>query len=504
MWFLLIVIGLGTLYYYLRERMRHFEKLGVPQIKPSLLIGNMGPVLHRKRSFAEHLKECYAKLEGVRYYGMFNFMTPLIVIRDPELIKEIGIKHFDCFSDRTGMTLDEVDKMFSKNLTQLRGDKWRATRSILSPTFTGVRMRGMFNLVNDTATDFNDCLAANFNSEDIDMKQMFGRYTTDVIATAVFGIKVNSLLDKNNDFYVIGKEAVNFEGWKTLVIMLNKLVPSLMKLFKIKVFPEKGEKFFLDLVENNVRLREKEGIVRPDMLQLMIQSNVNSKTTKMSIDDMASQAFSFFFGGFDTTSSTICFAAHEIAHNPEVQKKLIREIRANYERVKDKNNGYDVIRDLSYLDAVVRETLRLHPAGFMIDRRCSKSFKLPPACPGGEEVTVNPGDSIGFPIQAIHHDPSYFSEPEKFIPERFLRDDGTIAKEMLDSTTYLPFGLGPRICIGIRFALMEVKLVLFHLLARCELIPSSKTEYPVMYSKTSALLMAENGFWLKLKAHSNE
>lgn len=58
-----------------------------------------------------------------------------------------------------------------------------------------------------------------------------------------------------------------------------------------------------------------------------------------------------------------------------------------------------------------------------------------------------------------------------------------------------------RICIGIRFALMELKLVLIHLLARCELFPSTKTAYPVKYSKVSSQLAAENGFWLKLKMH---
>lgn len=503
MWLLMVVLGfVVAFYYHLREKMRYFEKLGVPHEEAWIIIGNMGSVLMRKKSFSQLLKEYYKKFEGERYFGFYNFMSPTIIIRDPELIREIGIKHFDNFTDHQSFVLEDVDKMFSRNVFQLRGEKWRSTRSILSPTFTGSKMRGMFNLVNQTATSFNDCLTSNTNLDsDVDMKDVFGRYATDVIATAAFGVDVNSLQNRNNDFYIIGRDAVNFDGWKTLLFFLNKTVPFIIRTLQLRLFPQKIENFFRELIESNIKDRKKRNIVRPDMLQLMMQSNDDSKTTKLSIDDMTSLAFGFFFGGFDTTSSTICFAAHEIANNPEIQKKLAEEIRDSYDKILDENTGYDVVRDLCYLDAVVRETLRLHPAGYLVDRLCTETYNLPPAHPGAREITVHPGDVVGFPIQSIHHDPAYFPEPGKFIPERFLHDDGTFAKEMLNSNNYMPFGLGPRICIGIRFALMEVKLVLIHLLASCELLPSDRTQYPVEYSKTSAMLTAENGFWLKLKMH---
>lgn len=496
----LVLFALVALYYYLNEKLKHFERLGVPHIKPKLFVGNMGAVFLRQKSFADQILEYYEHFKDERYFGIYNFMTPQIIVRDPELIKEIAIKNFDSFTDHAAFVLADVDKMFASNIFQLKGNKWRETRALLSPIFTGSKMRGMFNLVNETAKDFNDYLTSNISmNRDVDMKDAFGRYTTDVIASVAYGVKVNSLKDRSNDFYIIGKDSLNFGGYKTLIFFLNKMVPFVMRCLGIRLFPKKSEEFFKQVVSVNVETREKQGIVRPDMLQLMIQANKSSKGVKLSIDEMTAQAFVFFFGGFDTTSSTMCFAAHELAYNPSIQQKLSQEIKDNYEKIKNKDNGYDAIGALSYLDAVLRETLRLYQQFSLVDRVCTKAFQLPPPHPGAKEVTVSPGDTMGFPLQAIHRDPLHYSQSNEFIPERFLQDDGTISKEMLDAPHYLPFGLGPRICIGIKFALMEMKLVLFHLLATCELIPSHRTEYPVKFSKDSLLLAAENGFWLRLK-----
>ncbi|XP_044015546.1 cytochrome P450 9e2-like [Aphidius gifuensis] len=132
----------------------------------------------------------------------------------------------------------------------------------------------------------------------------------------------------------------------------------------------------------------------------------------------------------------------------------------------EKTNGdltYEAVNGLAYLDAVIKETLRCYPIAGFLDRVCSKSFELPPTLPGAKPHRLEPADFIWFPVFAIQRDPIYFYEPEKFYPDRFIEDP----KGTLNSPAYMPFGLGPRMCIGNRFALLETKVPLAHLVSKC-------------------------------------
>ncbi|EFN63655.1 Cytochrome P450 9e2 [Camponotus floridanus] len=214
---------------------------------------------------------------------------------------------------------------------------------------------------------------------------------------------------------------------------------------------------------------------------------------------MVAQAFIFFFGGFESSSVLMCFAAHEIAVNQDIQKRLHNEI----DEVLEKTNGqgsYEAINSMEYLDAVINEALRMYPAGLALDRLCLKDFELPPTLPGMKSFTLKKGHAIWIPIYGLHHDPQYFKEPGKFDPERSL---GERKKESLNCGAYLPFGLGPRMCIGDRFALLETKVLLFHLLARCDFEPCERTSMPLKLSKGGFTLKPEGDFWLNISPRKN-
>jgi len=100
-----------------------------------------------------------------------------------------------------------------------------------------------------------------------------------------------------------------------------------------------------------------------------------------------------------------------------------------------------------------------------------------------------------FPSYAIHHNPEYFPDPDKFDPERFSDED----KDNILSYTYLPFGDGPRKCIGNRFALMETKILIAHLLQKFTLKTTEKTVEPVVYNKKDFSLQPDGGFWICLE-----
>ncbi len=123
---------------------------------------------------------------------------------------------------------------------------------------------------------------------------------------------------------------------------------------------------------------------------------------------------------------------------------------------------YEHISRMPYLDAVMKETLRLFPIAARTSRECTDPVDI-------NGMHFAKGDMVGVPIYAIHHDPHYYPEPERFHPERFYDDDKEQENAVNDAMAYLPFGYGPRNCIGRRFAEFEIRIAMTHLLRRYRL-----------------------------------
>ena len=471
--------------------MTYFKDLGIPHEPPIPILGNMAPLVFRQISVAEYYQRLYNLYPGYRYFGFYQFDNPVIVIRDPELITAIAVKHFDQFTDHRPIVNEDLDPLMGKNLFSLRGDRWREMRKLLSPSFTSSKMKTMFTLMSDCAVNFVDYIAMESKRGKVyDLKNIFGRYATDVIASCSFGISVDSMKNPKNEFYMFAKETMNDTSALAIKFLMGSNFPTISKLFGIRLFSDKARVYFRGIVADTVKIREEQGIYRPDMIQLMMEAREKDAGV-LTIDEMTNQAFVFFLAGYDTTSSFLCFVAHQIGVMPEVQAKL----RAEIEEVVRKTDGkptYEAIKGMQYMEAVLNETLRLYSVTSFLDRVCVKEFQLPPAAPGMKPFTIKPGGNVLFLPFALQRDPTHFPDPLKFKPERFLNGE-------VSSATYVPFGLGPRGCIGNRFAFMESKVVLFYLLLRCDLEPCADTPIPMKFSKTNIVLSAETGFKLNIR-----
>lgn len=147
---------------------------------------------------------------------------------------------------------------------------------------------------------------------------------------------------------------------------------------------------------------------------------------------------------------------------------------------------------MKYLDMVVSETLRKWPPAVVTDRKCTKEYLL--KSNDGNDVLLKRGDEIYIPIFNIHRDPTFYENPEKFDPERFSDEN----KRLIQPSTYLPFGLGPRNCIGSRLALMETKAIIFNVLSRFSIVRSENTQDPLQVQKNVLLaLQSEKGLFVR-------
>ncbi|XP_053995329.1 cytochrome P450 9e2-like [Hylaeus anthracinus] len=492
-----LILATATLliYLYLWKPMKYLEQMGIPHEPWFPILGNMGPIMFRRVHFAEHFQTMYNRFPDAKYFGVYSFIKPTIVLRDPDLIASITIKNFDNFTDHDSFTDEKVEPLLGRNLVALKGDRWREMRKVLRPAFTSSKMKIMFNLIVDCADNFTKHIAKQSKQGKVfDLKDSFGRYTNDVIATTSFGITVDSMENPENEFFMFAKQIVQAFSTQMLKVMVIRNFSRLARFLGLKLFSDETRRYFTNVVAETIKTRKEKGIYRPDMIQLMIESR-HADGQELNIDKITSQAFFFFLAGYEASSTLLSFAAHEIAVNPDVQARL----RAEIEDVMKATNGkptYDAVNNMKYMSAVINEAGRLYPAAVALDRLCVKEFVLPPATENSKPVTMKPGDVVWIIPFTLHRDQKYFPEPKRFDPDRFL------AKE-IPQNVFVPFGIGPRICIANRFALMEAKIALIYLLLRCDIEPCAQTTIRMKFSTKTFSMVPENGFWLRYKTREN-
>ena len=177
----------------------------------------------------------------------------------------------------------------------------------------------------------------------------------------------------------------------------------------------------------------------------------------ISLDEIKAQGILFFMAGYAGTASLLANMSFLLAKHPKEQELLIQEIDA----YSSQEFNYDIVQSCKYLDSVIWETLRLYPPVARVERECISDYRL-----SKSGITVPAGMTVSIPIYAIHRDPLNFEDPDRFVPERFLSNGEGEASVLRHPWCFLPFGGGPRNCLGIRLAILEAKLCIAQVLKR--------------------------------------
>nr|UZE89907.1 cytochrome P450 CYP9GP3 [Chrysoperla zastrowi sillemi] len=454
-------------------------------------------VTNTVNSFEEDLAN-YNGMPDKKVYGIVQFRNPALMIKDPDLLKQVLIKDFDHFRNHSNV-LGEEDSVLTRNLFISKDKKWHNSRTILSPVFTANKMRIIFSLM----ASCGDQIVAYFNKEyekqgngkplEIEFKSTTARFTNDVIATTSFGLEIDSFKNPENEFIKTGRAIFDFSMIR--FILLFKF-PFIAKIFNVKLMAPIVYEFFPKVIRETLKNRRENNIKRPDMIQLMMEAKESLeknpvKDLVLEDDDIISQAFVFFGAGFETVSVAMSFAMYELAIHPEIQKRLQEECIENFKKG-DGKITYELLQGMKYLDMVVSESFRKWPPATSLDRVCNKKYTLNV---DDQEIVIEPEMFIICPVLGIHRDPKYYPNPDKFDPERFNDEN----KASIHPMTYMPFGAGPRICIASRFAIMEVKLFLCYILANFNLEPTEKTPIPLKIKMSGFTYTAKDGFWIGLK-----
>lgn len=207
---------------------------------------------------------------------------------------------------------------------------------------------------------------------------------------------------------------------------------------------------------------------------------------------LVSNALLMMFAGLDTSSTGLSSTLYFLSKNPEAQERLHEEVLEVLEQNDsgEKDVTYDDLQSLSFLEMCIMESLRRFPVT-MIERKCTKDYQIP-----GTNVTIEKGTLVQVPNTGIMKNPEYFEDPEKFCPENFSPD----AKAERGALPFMVFGHGPRNCIGMRFALVQMKICLARIIAEYKVLPSDKM--PDKWKIDPLTMIPESGFWVKLEKRS--
>ncbi|XP_065369500.1 probable cytochrome P450 6a21 [Calliphora vicina] len=490
---LYILIALVSLtVYFIKKRLNYWREQGIAHNKPSLIAGNLNG-LQTQRSIADCIRQTYEQFKGTGpFCGFYFFQRPAVVVLDTALVKNILIKDFSNFTNR-GLFHNEKDDPLTGHLFLLDGAKWKNLRHKLSPTFTSGKMKFMYPTVIQVAEKFVEVFShLSQGNAEVEIKELLARFTTDVIGTCAFGIDCNSLQDPNAEFRLMGKRSLNKRRHGKLLMGFIQGFPELAKKLHMKMIPEDVTQFFMRIVKETVAYREAHNIENHDFLSILIDlknGKGGEKAVKLSIEEMAAQAFVFFLGGFETSSSTMGFALYELALNQEMQQKMRQEINEAFDEEGQIN--YEALHNLQYVGQVISETLRKYTIIPHLNRQALADYVVP----GHPKYVIKKDMPVIIPAYGMHHDPDLYPDPEKFDPERF---DASQVKQR-DAIEWLAFGDGPRNCIGMRFGLMQTRVGLIYLLRNFRFSVCDKTEVPLEWNKKSFILSSKNGIILKVE-----
>ena len=397
------------------------------------------------------------------------------MLQDPTGLKQVLLDRIDIYP-KSMVTKRMLRPAVGDSLFIAEGAHWRWQRRAAAPVFQHRHLMAMTPYMTDAARRTVDRLNE-ARGQAVDLHHEMVTATFDVIC----------------DVSLSGREAVDREAVGGAV---NRYFDTIgrMSLLDVLSMPEwiprpaelvsrQGTVEMRAMTDRIIAERAKSP-KREDLLGLMMDAEDNQTGRRMTAEELRDNLLAFLVAGHETTALALSWALYLIALDERVQDRLIAEARQALNG--DLASG-DHLGQLGYTRQVIEEAMRLYPPGGILSRTATEPDIL---C--GREV--RPGDTIVLPIYALHRHEMWWDAPHQFDPGNFAPEKAKARNRYL----YLPFGAGPRVCIGLNFALIEAQIILASLMARYR-FERVEGRAPVPVQRMS--LRPEGGIWLRPVAH---
>ncbi|MDX2075553.1 MAG: cytochrome P450 [bacterium] len=433
----------------------------IPQPKGHFLLGNLNDM---RRDFLQFL------VETDRNYGPVSQISAgpvsMVLLSNPDDIADVLVKRGELFH-KTKSTKKLLATLLGEGLISLEGANHKRHRLIMQPAFHARQVQSYTSMVVNYTQSW---LKLRKEGEVLDIVPSFANLMLDVVVGTFFS---TSLAQTENIRTALKSFSSALDLQIRSPIPLPKWLPT-----KLNRTVEHALNTLNHIVYALLKERREMRHLPPDLLTALITS-VDEETGKpLTDDEIRDEIATIFFAGYETTTTTLAWIWYLLTTHPHVLDKLRTEI------IQTDTTATVSRRQFPYMDAVIKETLRLYPAAWLFDREPIEDVVI-----GGYPIRA--GQTIYISPYLVQRNPAYFDNPDAFLPERFLGD----IEKRIPHFAYFPFGGGARACIGQTFALHTTTLVLTTLLPHLtfELMPD-QTVVP----SASATIVPKNGIMMRI------
>lgn len=402
-------------------------------------------------NFVEFNQQTLSFLRNNRQFGdVTKFMFgpfPAYIVNGAEQTHQVLLDSTTSYA-KSELTTRLLAPVLGNGLFTSEGDFWKRQRKLMQPAFHAKRI-GAYA---DTMAQYADDMAQRWSARpdqvspvmvDKDMQAL----TMRIISKTLFDADVDKEAQEVGEAVTEALAVVeqNFRG----LIKLPDWVPTPSNRRMQTVVKR------LDaLIQGFIDARRKSTTDNGDFLTLLLSAQ-DEDQTHMTDKQVRDEAMTLFGAGHETTAATMTWAFYMLSQNPDVKAKLIEEVdRVLGSRLPTLAD----LRDLPYTEQIIKETMRMYPVAYLISRQSAQAVELDGfALPKGSIILVN--------VLGMHYDPRYFPDPDVFNPDRFSAEN----EKSIPRYAYIPFGGGPRVCIGNAFAMMEMQIMLAVLAQRFDL-----------------------------------
>lgn len=384
----------------------------------------------------------------------------------PELVRAVLVEHADDFI-RHERAIEVFSQFYGDNVLTTEGERWRRQRRILLPGFSPKRITGYVDLMTAAAVDGLGAALpqASGMSAVIDVDRFTTTLTMDVILRVLFSHKASE--DESRQAFEATR-TLEHQGMREL--FWPKTPPDWVPHPGRK--PKLRAKLTLrSLIQRQIDLRRQaagEHAGKTDYLAMLLSAHdeeaQNAATAALTNEEICDNCMVLFAAGHDTTATVLTWWIGLMARHPEYAARVRQEVE---ETIGERNPTAEELSRLKWTNASLKEAMRLYPpTPNLFFRRAVRDVQI-----GDWHVTQ--GASVNIPVWHVHHDARWYPEPEKFLPERFMPGAPEIPRG-----AYLPFGSGPRVCIGQHLATIEMALAAAFLVRQFDFSLAGSEELP--------------------------
>ena len=361
------------------------------------------------------------------------------------------------------------------------GSFWQHRRKMLTPSFHFSIMNDSTRIMEYYSKNLVSFLQTHDDTQSgIDVFKLMKMHSIGIIYEAAFGLKNDFIKNALNDEKCIGdnRETLDFiKNIDRLLILLFKRdeVPFYWFNNIFKWFPE-GIEFYhklkliegfcLDAIKKRIKLFDSiDDISNKNKHNIFIDRLISSyQNGELDMQDILNETQTFLFAGYDTVATALSWCMFMLGSHPEIQQKAYQEAK----KMKELNLPIqEELKEMKFIESVIKESLRIHPSAPMISRNIDEAIEI-------DSVVYPKGSCVTLAILAMHRNPLIWEDPLEFKPERFLA--GSEHNKPRSPYSFVPFSAGPRNCIGQKFAMMELKITVYHLLLDFEIVALQKLD----------------------------